>query len=241
MSSKLITHCGAVQLDRKALMKVEAPKPTKTWQPVKHYDLLMEIEAALNREKISIDKEQLAVQRNGAFFYAVLDLIDKKHATKEYTSSLGIRASNNKLMSIQIAVGARVFVCDNLAFHGDFIALKRKHTIGLDLAAEVNNAIKTFAKKFELFSQEIRDMRQRKISDDEAKAIIFDVFEQRVMPVRLFDDVAQQYFKPDYREFTPRTIWSLHNALTFAAKDLTEERKFMALKKIGEKFSALVH
>ena len=37
--------------------------------------------------------------------------------------------------AFSIVVGAKVFVCDNLALSGDVIAIRRKHTAGFDLNA----------------------------------------------------------------------------------------------------------
>ena len=48
--------------------------------------------------------------------------------TEDGTAALGLRTSNNKTMSIQLCAGLSVFVCDNLVFRGDLIALNRKHT-----------------------------------------------------------------------------------------------------------------
>ncbi|MGB6879265.1 MAG: hypothetical protein WBD94_06820 [Candidatus Acidiferrales bacterium] len=34
--------------------------------------------------------------------------------------SVGMRNANDKSMRLALTVGYRVFVCDNMAFHGDF-------------------------------------------------------------------------------------------------------------------------
>jgi predicted SpoU family rRNA methylase len=49
--------------------------------------------------------------------------------------SIGIRNSYDKSMSIGVALGARVFVCDNLAISGE-IRIVRKHTAGVWKAIE---------------------------------------------------------------------------------------------------------
>ena len=48
-------------------------------------------------------------------------------------ASLGLRTANNKTMSLSMIAGLRVFVCDNMAFSGETIILRRRHTRGLDL------------------------------------------------------------------------------------------------------------
>lgn len=42
------------------------------------------------------------------------------------------------------------------------------------------------------------------------------------------------YFEPKYKEFRPRTIWSLSNAFTSAFKDLNSIPQFKATAKLGE-------
>ena len=231
---------NAVRLERDALKSIEPPPPTKTWQPVKHYDLLTEIELALGKRDITITKEQLAVQRRGELFYGVLDLT--RQTDDQFTSALGIRASNNKLMAIQIAVGARVFVCDNLMFQGDTIALKRKHTSGLNLAGEVDVAIAAFANKFDVLCKEVQAFRGHPLSDADAKALILDVYvQEHILPVRTLETVFSEYFTPQFEEFNERTVWSLYNAFTYAAKELPPERKFQSLKQLGGMFHAYCH
>jgi hypothetical protein len=55
-------------------------------------------------------------------------------AQRDYAMALGIRGSNDRSMAIQATAGARVLVCDNLAFSGDSgtIVLRKKHTPRLD-------------------------------------------------------------------------------------------------------------
>jgi uncharacterized protein DUF932 len=89
---------------------------------------------------------------------------------------MGIRTSNNKTMSIQICAGLSVFVCDNLVSRGDLIALNRKHTSGLNLRSELSVAALRFQDHFGRLTDEIDRLRARELTDEEAKALIHDVF-----------------------------------------------------------------
>lgn len=235
----LIIHRGAKRLDRTELAKIEAPEGTGTWTPVKHSELVGDLESTLSEFKIQIVKEELAVARNGNFFFATLDLKQTiEHS--EYTSCMGLRASNNKRIGIHVAVGARIFVCDNLSFSGDLIALRRKHTGQLRVKDELKKAVEIFAEKFQAFSTEIKLQKQIKITDLEAKGLIFDVFaEKKLMPIRLIHSVAEQWLEPSFSEFKDRTLWSLNNAFTYAAKEMPQDRKFTALRHLGHMFSRI--
>src|SRR5205823_11029670 len=116
----------------------------------------------------------------------------------------GLRTANDKTMSIQICAGLTVFVCDNLAFRGDLIALRRKHTSGLNLHEELAGAVLRFRDHFTRLVGEIDFLKERELSDVQAKALIHDAFAQRLMPVRMLPAVSESYFEPKTPELQPR-------------------------------------
>ena len=70
------------------------------------------------------------MQRKGHWLFGVLDLAAEGG---EYGFAIGLRTGNDRSLALQLICGVRVFVCSNMAFSGDFLALKRKHTAGLSL------------------------------------------------------------------------------------------------------------
>ena len=233
MSSTLIAHRGAKIISKEQLKMIPPPEGTSTWKPVAHDKLLSVLENEVQSRGMTITKTQLAVQRDGTMFFGILDLKSETDYG-DYTSSLGIRAGNNRKMSIQIAVGARVFVCDNLAFSGAMIALKRKHTSKLSVEEEIKKAIERYKHQFALYSESIEQQKTIKLTDSEARSIMFRAFEERDLPIKLFHNVITNYFEPEHVEFKPRTLWSLNNAFTESVKSLPEGRKFFALAKVGK-------
>ena len=61
---------------------------------------------------ISIVKEQFAVQK--AKLFGIMDT--DYQVTEEGGAAIGIRTANDKCLALQLAIGYRVFVCDNMAF-----------------------------------------------------------------------------------------------------------------------------
>jgi len=56
--------------------------------------------------------------------------------------ALGLRNSHDKSFSLALTVGFRVFVCDNLAFIGDFQAvIAKKHTSKFNLGETLAIAV----------------------------------------------------------------------------------------------------
>jgi Domain of unknown function (DUF932) len=124
---------------RPQLLAIPAPASTPTWRPIPHGDLVDALDRQLRVRGITITAEQFAIQRDGARLFAVLDLSLER--TEEFCASIGIRTANDRSLALEIAVGVRVFVCDNLTFAGDLIALKRKHTARFDLNADLSRAV----------------------------------------------------------------------------------------------------
>ena len=144
MAGKLMAHVGAQSMDREGLKALETPQPTDSWTPIPHYDLVQALEGQLLARGITIVKEQFAVQQ--AKLFGVIDT--DYQVTDEGGAALGIRTSNDKSLALQLAIGYRVFVCDNMAFAGDLIALRRKHTGNLDLHKEFAEGIGRYVRDY---------------------------------------------------------------------------------------------
>jgi hypothetical protein len=192
------------------------------------------LDRVLNQQSIHIQSEQFALRRDGAVLFGVLQLAYGD--TKDGTAALGLRTGNNKTMSLQICAGLAVFVCDNLTFRGDMIALKRKHTSGLNLKQELASAVIRFQDHFGRLTQEIDCLKERWLADVEAKAMIHDVFAQGLMPVRFLPEVSRQYFEPTLADFEARNAWSLHNAFTGVAKEMPMTTRLPAIQAVGKLF-----
>lgn len=236
MIGTLIAHSGATKVTRDDLKAIEPPRRTSTWKPVRHAELVAVIREQLEQRGLAIRQEAYAVQRNGALLFGVLDLA--WHANGEFTAALGLRTANDKSMSIQIAVGIRVFVCDNLAFAGDLIALRRKHTAGLDLPREIGGAIDRYQEGVVALDHGIDRLRGTEIPDQTAKQMIFDIFARGILPVRFFRPAAGLYFDPpaDASDVVPRTLWGLHNAMTRQVQGMPPGPAFQATVQLGKFF-----
>ena len=114
---------NSLQLTREELASLTTPKGTDSWKPVPHKHLVDVIHEELERRGIEVTKENYAVQKEGNVLFGTLDLDWQDDG--DMTASIGLRTANDKTISIQMAIGMRIFVCDNMMFAGDLIALKR--------------------------------------------------------------------------------------------------------------------
>ena len=222
-TATLCAHSGAVKISRGDLIHVPTPPRTLTFMPVAHSTLIDLIENNLTRRGFGILNSEFAIQEGkldgkalmGAKLFATLVL---KHQTSDdFAFALGLRAANDKSMAIELVAGCKVFVCDNMALCGEADLLWRKHTSGLDrytLRTAVDNGLTKAITRFGSFGSNIEVLKQRFISDTEAKANIYDAVVKGVIPQAFLPKVGAAYFEPPHKEFEPRTMWSLQNSYT---------------------------
>jgi len=227
MSGKLVAHSGAEYIDRDGLKLLETPAATDTWTPIPHYNLVIALEGQLLARGITIVKEQFAVQKAKLF-----GVIDTDYGlTEEGGAAIGIRTANDKSLALQLAIGYRVFICDNMAFHGDLIALKRKHTANLDLHKEFAEGIGRYVRDYPKLQENIDWWKERTVSKERGKQLIYDIFQQKIVPVRLFHPTVHAW-----EAATDKTMWRLHNCMTAQIKDLKPAPAFTSTLKLSRFF-----
>lgn len=231
-----LLHSRSQYVTRDELMAIAPPEGTATWRPIAHGDLVLAIERQLMARGIGIRTSQFALQREGARLFAVLDLALETNA--EFSAAMGIRTANDRSMALEIAVGLRVFVCDNLAFSGDLIALRRRHTARFELDADIARAVGRYEAHLLSLQSAVAAVKTRVIADDEAKALLFEVFRREILPVRYFRRVADTYLRPteEMSDVLPRTLWGLHNACSRAVQSLAPATAFEATVELGRFF-----
>jgi hypothetical protein len=217
-------------------MAIPSPPATSTWRPIAHGDLISALDRQLLVRGITISKETFAIQRDGARLFGVLDL--SLESSGEFCAAMGIRTANDRSMALEIAVGVRVLVCDNLAFSGDLIALRRKHTAKVDLNADLSRAVDRYQAHLVALQRTIATAREDAISDEEAKCLIFEAFQDEILPIRYFKQVGGTYFHPsdEMTDVQPRTMWGLHNAFTRTVRQMAPAPAFQATTELGKFF-----
>jgi hypothetical protein len=230
--ARLLTHCGAMRVSRAELTTFDPPARTATWTPVKHSDLVEALHAELAHRGLQVRHEQYAVQKQGVMLFGTLDL--HWHDTDEYAAAIGLRTANDKSMALQLAMGVRVLVCDNLCFSGDLIALQRKHTAKLDLPHEIAGALDRYQEGIPRLTSGITTLKGSLLTIAQAKEMVFDIFRQQIVPIRFFHPVVQTY-QSAVKQHGP-TGWTLHNAFTAHIKTLPPGPAFRATVRLGKFF-----
>src|SRR5438477_10726594 len=192
-NGQLLSHIDTDLVTREQLALVATPDATRSFKPVPQIELIKTLDEVWGLNQIAIHREQYALRRDGSALFGVLQLVYEN--TEDGIAALGLRTANNKTMSIQICAGLSVFVCDNLVFRGDLIALNRKHTSGLELRSELSTAVLRFQEHFGHLTSEISSLKELPLTDAQAKAIIPDVFVQVILPSRFLPHASNRYFE----------------------------------------------
>src|SRR5271170_6557036 len=236
----LSAHLDTNIVTRETLRALPAVIGTHSFKPVAHIELVETLENQLNGRNVQIVREQYAISKDGMRLFGTLDLT--LNGVAGMAASLGMRTANNRTMSLQMVAGMRVFVCDNMAFSGETIILRRKHTSGLNLIDELVEALNEYEVHYRQLKSEIGNLQNYALNSDAAKVLIHDIFAKQIMPVRFMPTVSSEYFaeNPRHAEFAPRTAWSLLNAFTEVAKAMPLTTRIDATQEIGAIFGTLV-
>lgn len=174
---------------KRLLEMVPAPMWTDTWHPVSHASILDAVEIGLRENQIAVRDRHLALAGKpmipglpgNARMFGIyhLDLqVDGQ------LMSLGFRNSVDKSMAIAFCAGSYTFVCDNLAFSGNFVEF-RKHTSGLDydeLNMRVSRAIAAAEGNLLEYGQWIKSLDNYELeSREQFKTLVYELIHAKGM------------------------------------------------------------
>jgi hypothetical protein len=215
----LLAHRGAELMTRQNLLTLPTPEGTDTHRPVPHAALVQSLIEALAFRSLEVVEDQYALTPDGMRLFGTLALNVEHSGTRIV---IGVRNSHDKSFAIGLTVGYKVFVCDNLAFHGDFEALSKKHSKHVNIQDVMTLAVDRMQRNFAPMMKQVDAWRGFTLPDPTAKLVIYEAFiaGRLQAPQHLARVVAEHYFEPELDDFKPRTMWSLSNAFTSSFKEL---------------------
>ena len=221
------------KLNRSELANVPTPPATTTHIPIPHIAVVESLIETLGHRQIGVVGEEFAVSRDGMEMFGVIDL---ESSFDGYRFAIGIRNANNKKFRLACTVGLRVFVCHNLAFHGDYSPVLAKHSKNFSLQDSLSIGVDRMQRNFEPMRRQVESWRAQQLSTAAAKLTIYRAFIEGDLeiPRHLARRVHELYFTPRYPEFESRTMWSLSNAFTSAFQELDPIPQFRATARLGQ-------
>ena len=211
--SHLVLHCGAREVSREDLLKVPTPAATATWFPVPHATVIQTVEQSLTAAGFEVRTARFGLSRNDARMFGTLDLATP--LVSEVTLAVGVRNSLDKSFPLGFCAGSRVFCCDNLAFRSELL-VKRKHTrFGQERFQEaIAQAVGSLEQFRTTEAERIKRFQLIDIDDTRAESLMLRAYERQIISHRQLPSVINEWRKPSFEEFEPRTLWSMFNACT---------------------------
>ena len=208
------TLIGNNRVTEAEIMQVPEVQFTRTFRPVHHKQVIDAIRTGINAVGLEIVDTEYVLAREGMQMFGVWNLAT---GNDELCWSVGIRNSMDKSMALGITAGTRVFVCENLAFDGEFVAL-RKHTKGLtldELEFMAYKAIRCLVGRLTKFQAWHEGLKRYELAEANAKVLLVELIAQSVIPASWFPRFYDLYFGSAY----DNTLWGFHESVTNVLKD----------------------
>ena len=201
--NRLIMHCGAIEASEEQVKSILAPEATESFAPVSHDRFIGLLEKTCQEAGIAVSGRKYALSSRqpkdsefpviGDRMFGVWNLDRQDEDGQEW--ALGIRNSHDKSFSLAITAGIKVFVCDNLAFSGEFVAM-RKHTSRLDdgeLNQIIRGAVVKTMKRLDEFAKWHRALKAIPISELQAVKLLVRGMEKNIVPPKELGHVIDCY------------------------------------------------
>ena len=220
------------------LESIEMPEATKSYVPVSHYDLAMNVGSIGERV---IDKElhskKFGLARHGQHMFATYTF---KNDEDEVGMSIGFRNSYDKSMSIGVCVGAKVFVCENLMMTGE-VTFMRKHTGNIldELNSLIFKVLYNSEDKFVQLQEDKESMKEIPINNQRAWETMGVLFGKGIINTPQISIMKKEWKNPSHDAFDDDSLWSLYNAGTEALKTCSPTRMMSSHIKLHRELVAL--
>ncbi len=220
------------RLTREQLSEIPTPEATATHKPVPHIEVVEKLIEALGFRQIGVVREEYAVSADGMRMFGVMDLTSGFQGCR---FAIGLRNSHDKSFRLSCTVGLRVFVCENLAFHGEYTPVLAKHSKNFLLEDSLAVGVDRMQRNFGPLKPQVEEWQATQLSNASAKLLIYQAFieNEQGFPKHLARRVHDLYFQPVHEEFQPRTMWSLSNAFTSAFKELEPIPQYKATARLA--------
>jgi hypothetical protein len=233
----MVLHMGARYVNRRALAAVPVPPAVARYFPVAHHDLADMVQLALEQADFRVVGEKHGLSKNGAKYFGYYELA----SIEDYAAVVGFRSSYDKTLAIRVALGSRVFLCDNLALSGD-IAIFRKHTTNVleDFHNLLIPAIEQLPAAIAQQGVDFTNWKGATISQKDVDHYIAELYRGRVLTRSLVGEAMDEFLNPAF-DHGPATLWRLFNAITQVLKSDTETGAIVNLPARTQKLHTMVN
>ena len=204
-----IAHKDTRYIGEQQVMAIRPPEFTNTWHPIAHSTLITALNTAIGQEGIEILNKRYSLNTSGSKMFGVWELSDSEN--HGVSGMLGFRNSTDKSFALGLCAGSVVFVCDNLAFSGEFMEFRR-HTSGLSeeyLQTQFANIFPKMLCKINTFMEWHNGLKKHNVTDEDFKCLTYDFMTSKILVPSKFSSFLDAYEKEG-----PGNLFSVHGAVT---------------------------
>jgi len=205
------------RVTRAQVEAVPVPRATRSYAPVAYGAAIALMHHEASKLGLEVESEEYGLNKKGDQMFGLLTL---KTDREDSGLSIGLRQSYNKSLALGVAVGAQVFVCDNLCFSGSAFKIVRKNTRYVEkdfrrlLQAQVRDALPLY----EATQKDNDVMKSLPCNERRGYAMLGVAMGEGVLTPTQASVSFADWKKPRHEEFSDRNLWSLYNCVTEGLK-----------------------
>lgn len=236
----LMLHAGAHAIDRNALAALPLPEARGSRHVIRPFIEDIElVEHYLGRNGLIIAEEAFGTKVDAkglpTQFFGAMEVKPKiltgdyiaKGEPDTFALTVGIRGSYDQSLPRGLAVGSRVFVCDNLAFSGEVdVYAKQTTNIGRRIEGLLAEAVAKIPAMAELQDKRFEAYRNYELSKVKGDAALIECVRRGIINPSDLGKAIKEWDEPSHEEHADQgfTAWRLFNAITEAIKPANTDR-----------------
>ncbi|MBW4622372.1 MAG: hypothetical protein KME17_23830 [Cyanosarcina radialis HA8281-LM2] len=167
--------------------------------------------------------------------FGVIDFEQTSH--QDYRWSIGFRNSHDKSMSAGVCAGARVMVCDNMAFSGE-LSFRKRHIPRNGFLHYIQQTFISLPEQLENLQTNLERLKIQGLSEDKARLIVFEAAENSIITSSEILPIWSEFTEPQHEEFREPTKFNLLMAFTENAKRYHSNTKAESVyRRLGKLFA----
>lgn len=214
-----LMHCGSEAATRAMLDALPLPEPrSRHHHPIPHDAFADMVLNELRRQSYDVQETRYYLNREGNQMFGLARINPAGLYADVGQPLVGFRNSHDMSISAGVALGLRVFVCDNMSFSGE-ILIHRKHTAHIlnDLPPLLNGAVSALKQLTVTQEQRIAAYRNSLISEGDAARILLEAHALKIVNASKLQEVWHHHRTDplgyDTHPDQP-TYWRLYNSIT---------------------------
>ena len=227
----LCLHAGAQHKTRKQIEELPLGLPMGNRHVIRPFinDIVL-VDHYLGEYGLRVRDEAYGVTFNDnglpARFFGAMEI---ESSNTEFALTVGLRGSYDQTLPRGLAVGSRVFVCDNLAFSSDIVMHTRQTTFVENRIPEMlRKAVSQIPQLADKQAGDFNNYKEMRILHKDGDALLMQCLRKEVLTMTQFAKAVEFWDKSE-----DDSVWGLYNVVTAAIKPNVDKPNMLNAWKRG--------